>query len=126
MTVPFPPDPHRPRPPQERPVHSSLTYADIKTAAERIRGHVRPVTIAHADPGDRPYALHLALELMQHTGSFKARGAQNFLLAHREEGTLPPRASRSPPAATPASPVPGRLSGRASVPRSSCRPPPRR
>lgn len=89
MNVPFPSDPSGPRPPQERPVHSSLTYADVKTAAERIRGHVRPVTIAHADPGDRPYALHLALELMQHTGSFKARGAQNFLLAHREEGTLP-------------------------------------
>jgi threonine dehydratase len=26
---------------------------------------------------------------MQHTGSFKARGAMNFLLAHREAGTLP-------------------------------------
>ncbi len=26
---------------------------------------------------------------MQHTGSFKARGAQNFLQAHRDAGTLP-------------------------------------
>ncbi|MFJ8660035.1 threonine/serine dehydratase [Streptomyces sp. NPDC093795] len=75
----------------------SLTHADIKTAADRIAGHVRPVTITRADvdpapqagPGTGPYTLHLALELMQHTGSFKARGAQNFLLAHREEGTLP-------------------------------------
>ncbi|MER5967073.1 serine/threonine dehydratase [Streptomyces sp. NPDC002057] len=74
---------------QESPVTSLLTYADIKTAADRIGGHVRPVTIARADTGDEPYALHFALELMQHTGSFKARGAQNFLLAHREEGTLP-------------------------------------
>ncbi|MDV9187395.1 serine/threonine dehydratase [Streptomyces sp. SR27] len=67
----------------------SLAYADVKTATDRIRGHVRPVTVTPADPGARPYALHFALELMQHTGSFKARGAQNFLLAHREEGTLP-------------------------------------
>ncbi|MFD3570510.1 threonine/serine dehydratase [Streptomyces sp. NPDC058667] len=75
----------------------SLTYDDITTAADRIAGHVRPVTITRAEPGQgpspasgaEPYTLHLALELMQHTGSFKARGAQNFLLAHREEGTLP-------------------------------------
>ncbi|MFJ5829303.1 serine/threonine dehydratase [Streptomyces sp. NPDC093089] len=66
-----------------------LTYDDITTAADRIGGHVRPVTVATPDTGDEPYALHLALELMQHTGSFKARGAQNFLLAHRERGTLP-------------------------------------
>ncbi|MGW4701209.1 serine/threonine dehydratase [Streptomyces sp. NPDC004285] len=67
----------------------TLAYADVKTAAERITGHVRPVTVTPADPGTEPYELHLALELMQHTGSFKARGAQNFLLAHRERGTLP-------------------------------------
>lgn len=29
------------------------------------------------------------MEFTQHTGSFKARGAQNFLQAHREAGTLP-------------------------------------
>ncbi|MER5311638.1 threonine/serine dehydratase [Streptomyces sp. NPDC002773] len=75
----------------------SLTYADIKTATDRIAGHIRPVTttpadldpVPRADPGTGPYTLHLALELMQHAGSFKARGALNFLLAHREEGTLP-------------------------------------
>ncbi|MFE5593221.1 serine/threonine dehydratase [Streptomyces sp. NPDC056549] len=67
----------------------TLAYADVKTAADRIAGHIRPVTVAPADPGTEPYELHLALELMQHTGSFKARGAQNFLLAHRERGTLP-------------------------------------
>ncbi|MFF1508552.1 threonine/serine dehydratase [Streptomyces sp. NPDC058326] len=67
----------------------SLTYADVTTAAHRIAGHVRPVTVTRTDPGSEPYELHLALELMQHTGSFKARGARNFLLAHGEEGTLP-------------------------------------
>lgn len=31
----------------------------------------------------------LALEYLQHTGSFKARGAQNFIQAHLAAGTLP-------------------------------------
>ncbi|MET9676846.1 serine/threonine dehydratase [Streptomyces sp. NPDC006482] len=64
----------------------ALVYGDIATAADRVSGHVRPVALAGpTEPG----GVHLALELMQHTGSFKARGAQNFLLAHREAGTLP-------------------------------------
>ncbi|MFI6416009.1 serine/threonine dehydratase [Streptomyces sp. NPDC050842] len=64
----------------------TLVYGDITTAADRVAGHVRPVALAGpTEPG----GVHLALELMQHTGSFKARGAQNFLLAHREAGTLP-------------------------------------
>ncbi|WP_037644486.1 serine/threonine dehydratase [Streptomyces exfoliatus] len=64
----------------------TLVYDDITTAADRVAGHVRPVALAGpTEPG----GLHLALELMQHTGSFKARGAKNFLLAHREAGTLP-------------------------------------
>ncbi|GEB55009.1 serine/threonine dehydratase [Streptomyces gardneri] len=64
----------------------TLVYDDITTAADRVAGHVRPVALAGpTEPG----GVHLALELMQHTGSFKARGAQNFLLAHREAGTLP-------------------------------------
>ncbi|GLF97935.1 threonine/serine dehydratase [Streptomyces yaizuensis] len=83
-----------------------LTYGDIKTAAHRIDGHVRPVALARLDPGSDPGPtggdgapadprsraageVWLALEYMQHTGSFKARGAQNFLRAHRDAGTLP-------------------------------------
>ncbi|MFI5758966.1 threonine/serine dehydratase [Streptomyces sp. NPDC051569] len=80
-----------------------LTYGDIKAAADRIAGQVRPVALTPLDPGairtahrdpldDRPPAncqVWLALEYMQHTGSFKARGARNFLAAHREAGTLP-------------------------------------
>ncbi|MEV7599764.1 serine/threonine dehydratase [Kitasatospora sp. NPDC089797] len=61
-----------------------LSYGDVKAAADRIAGTVRPVTLAETGPGR-----WLALELMQHTGSFKARGLQNFLQAHREAGTLP-------------------------------------
>ncbi|MFI0980144.1 threonine/serine dehydratase [Streptomyces sp. NPDC021093] len=66
------------------PTPFSLTPGEIKTAADRIATHVRPVTVAQTSPG-----LFLALEFMQHTGSFKARGAMNFLLAHREAGLLP-------------------------------------
>ncbi|KJY38836.1 threonine/serine dehydratase [Streptomyces sp. NRRL S-495] len=80
-----------------------LGYDDIKAAAERIAGHVRPVAVAPAERlGDAKATgntgssgnaegaeLWLALEYLQHTGSFKARGAQNFLRAHREAGTLP-------------------------------------
>jgi threonine dehydratase len=81
----------------------TLTYGDVKTAADRIRGLARPVTIAPLDPGsittarqdplddgpDKPCRVFVALEFMQHTGSFKARGAVNFLLAHHEAGSLP-------------------------------------
>ncbi|WP_433658131.1 threonine/serine dehydratase [Nocardia sp. CA-128927] len=62
-----------------------LTHSDIKAAVERVAGQVRPIAIA---PGDDEQ-LWFALELLQHTGSFKARGALNFLLTHRENGTLP-------------------------------------
>lgn len=88
--------------PQEQKLHE-LTYGDIKAATDRIAGHIRPVTLAPVDPGairtahhtpqerrpEEPCEAYLALEFMQHTGSFKARGAQNFIQAHREAGTLP-------------------------------------
>ncbi|TLS43011.1 threonine/serine dehydratase [Streptomyces montanus] len=74
-----------------------LTYGDIKAATERIAGRVRPVALAPVDPGairtagggPEPCEAWLALEYMQHTGSFKARGAQNFIQAHRDAGALP-------------------------------------
>lgn len=73
----------------------NLTYDDIKAATERTAGRIRPVTVAPVAPdtaragSEEPYELWYALEFMQHTGSFKARGAQNFIQAHREAGTLP-------------------------------------
>ncbi|GAA0442218.1 threonine/serine dehydratase [Streptomyces sp. NPDC046215] len=80
-----------------------LTYGDIKAATGRIAGRVRSVALSRVDPGaistahrdplggrePEPCEVWLALEFMQHTGSFKARGAQNFLQAHRDSGTLP-------------------------------------
>ncbi len=67
----------------------TLSYTDVKTAADRIHGRVRPVTVTPVDDGSFPGPVWLAQEYMQHTGSFKARGAVNFLLGHLEAGTLP-------------------------------------
>ncbi|MGI5353203.1 serine/threonine dehydratase [Streptomyces sp. CA-250714] len=85
-----------------------LSYGDVKTAADRVADRVRPVAVVRADvagadsgadadvgagvaagPAAAEYELFFALEFMQHTGSFKARGAVNFLVAHRERGELP-------------------------------------
>ncbi|MBE7698798.1 serine/threonine dehydratase [Oerskovia sp. Sa1BUA8] len=68
----------------------SIDHLDVLAAAQRIAGQVRPVTLAPLDPGALGAATGVfALELMQHTGSFKARGALNFVGAHLEAGTLP-------------------------------------
>ncbi|MFI7276414.1 serine/threonine dehydratase [Streptomyces sp. NPDC049879] len=61
-----------------------IGYDDIEAATRRVTGRTRPVALAHA--GER---LWFALEFLQHTGTFKARGALNFTAAHRESGTIP-------------------------------------
>ncbi|MBV2155621.1 pyridoxal-phosphate dependent enzyme [Kitasatospora sp. SUK 42] len=69
-----------------------LAYGDVKAATDRIAGRIRPVALTSGEWPEwpeQPGELWLALEFMQHTGSFKARGAQNFLQAHRETGALP-------------------------------------
>lgn len=88
---------------------TELTYPDIEAAAARIADRVRPVTVASAQPGNTPQVptstaatwsappssdpagsgVHFALEFMQFTGTFKARGAQNFIQTHLAEGTFP-------------------------------------
>ncbi|MCX4626397.1 serine/threonine dehydratase [Streptomyces sp. NBC_01443] len=65
-------------------MEQQLDYAAVRAAADRISGSVRPVAVVPAAEG-----LWYALEYLQYTGSFKARGARNFLAAHREAGTLP-------------------------------------
>ena len=65
---------------------SELTYSDIRIAAERIVGLTQPVTVMPIHPSPHVW---LALEFIQHTGSFKARGAANFTTAHVEAGTMP-------------------------------------
>jgi len=66
-----------------------LSYGDVKSAVERVAGHVRPVAVAPAGHDPAGHELFLALEFLQHTGSFKARGAWNFLQGHLRSGTLP-------------------------------------
>lgn len=58
--------------------------ADVERAAERVAGYVRRTPVIEAEPG-----LWLKLETLQHTGSFKARGAFNRILSAREAGLLP-------------------------------------
>jgi threonine dehydratase len=53
---------------------------DITAAAERLRLHIRRTPLVAAGAGDDTL---FKLELLQHTGSFKPRGAFNFVLSHR-------------------------------------------
>jgi threonine dehydratase len=63
--------------------------ADIRTAAERIRGFVRQTPLLPAAPTqehpDLARGLLLKLECLQVTGSFKPRGAINAVLALPQE-----------------------------------------
>ena len=63
---------------------------DVKAAQERVAGRVRPVVLAPADSDLYPCRrVTFALEYMQHTGTFKARGAANLAAAHMQNGTMP-------------------------------------
>ncbi|GAA0586810.1 threonine/serine dehydratase [Kribbella sandramycini] len=55
----------------------------MQAAAERIAGRVRRTPVIEVAPG-----LTFKLELLQHTGSFKPRGAFNRLLLAKEAGRL--------------------------------------
>lgn len=61
-----------------------ITPTDIEIAAERIRGYVRttPIMPLEADVWGLAGAMFLKLEQLQHTGSFKPRGAFNRILSH--------------------------------------------
>lgn len=61
-----------------------ITRTEIENAAERIAGRVRSTPIVHLETGIWGLDGHfvLKLELLQHTGSFKPRGAFNRILAH--------------------------------------------
>ncbi len=67
------------------------TRKEVETAARRIAPFVRrtPVMRVAADDLGAGHAMVLKLELLQHAGSFKPRGAFNRLLAAREAGELP-------------------------------------
>jgi threonine dehydratase len=59
-----------------------VTRFDIEEAAERIVPYVRRTPTVELEPGafGSPGALAMKLELLQHTGSFKPRGAFNRML----------------------------------------------
>jgi len=62
------------------------TPDDIERAWERIRDHVRVTPVVSLEPGELgvPAPTVLKLELLQHTGSFKPRGAFNSVLTAGE------------------------------------------
>jgi threonine dehydratase len=68
-----------------------ITSSDVRAAATRIAGQVRVTPLIEADQGAFPPAARvwLKLEQLQHTGSFKVRGAFNRILSAAEQGTLP-------------------------------------
>jgi threonine dehydratase len=67
-----------------------ITRADVIEARERIAGRVRRTPQIAVDPGAFPGETWLKLEFLQHTGSFKARGAFNRILQAQEAGELDP------------------------------------
>ena len=60
-----------------------VTPDDVEAAAHRLGDRVRRTPVVHLAPGDLGMAhpLTLKLELLQHVGSFKPRGAFNHVLA---------------------------------------------
>lgn len=67
-----------------------ITRCDVDAAATRIAGRVRRTPVVQVDGGRFPGQTWFKCEFMQHTGSFKARGAVNRVLAARESGQLDP------------------------------------
>ncbi|MBE1533873.1 threonine/serine dehydratase [Actinomadura algeriensis] len=66
-----------------------IARPDVEAAAARIAGRVRRTPLLEIDPLVPAGRMWLKLEYTQHTGSFKARGAFNHILAARAEGRLP-------------------------------------
>ena len=66
----------------------AVTPHDIENAAARLTGHIRVTPLLDIGAGelDLPIDVVLKLELLQHVGSFKPRGAFNRVLA---AGTIP-------------------------------------
>jgi len=67
-----------------------ITRADVDQARARIAGRVRRTPLVAVDPGAFPSQTWMKLEFLQHTGSFKARGAFNRILEAQAGGTLDP------------------------------------
>ncbi len=57
--------------------------AEITSAQARVTPHIRRTPVATVHAFGLPYKVELKLEHLQHTGSFKARGAFNTLLSQK-------------------------------------------
>lgn len=66
-----------------------ITRTDVEAARERIAGRVRRTPLLAIDDGYGG-AGSFKLEYLQHTGTFKARGAFNRILSAAEDGSLDP------------------------------------
>ena len=64
-----------------------ITRADVEAAAARAGGRVRRTPVAAVEPGGHTW---FKLEFLQHTGTFKARGAVNRIAGAAERGELDP------------------------------------
>jgi threonine dehydratase len=73
-------------------VQSVISRADVEAARQRTAGIVRRTPVTVAGPGELVPGARVALKLeqLQHTGSFKARGALNRVLAATERGEVGP------------------------------------
>ena len=67
-----------------------ITRVDVDAAAVRISGRVRRTPVVELDAGTAAGPVWVKCEFFQHTGSFKARGALNRVLAAKERGQLDP------------------------------------
>lgn len=65
-----------------------ITHADIDQAARRTAGLIRRTPVMEADRDMFNGQVWFKCEFMQHTGTFKARGALNRILASKERGEL--------------------------------------
>src|SRR6476620_239379 len=63
---------------------------DVDEAAQRIAGLTRLTPVLESDRGQYAGPVWFKCEFLQHTGSFKARGALNRILASQERGELTP------------------------------------
>lgn len=70
----------------ESPLTPPITRSDVEAASARLVGRVRRTPIWRVDPQEfdlgqhSPASITFKLEQLQHSGTFKARGATNFML----------------------------------------------
>ena len=69
-----------------------ITRKDVAEAAQRTAGLLRRTPVLEADRDRFAGPVWFKCEFLQHTGTFKARGALNRILASQERGELTPEA----------------------------------